>query len=122
MGVFAGATAIDDLLLCVFFSFLFVNSIEKIVPVGLKHFASIPLAIAILFVSSSLCAETLVEFSMDKAPLEDGVGTCEYGPTEVEKSFDMRLSEDGLSTIETRRGSSATRRNILHSQVIADNS
>jgi hypothetical protein len=46
---------------------------------------------------------TLVEFSIDEAPLSDGaVGTCEYGPTDTEKPFLLRLSEEGRSTIETR--------------------
>jgi hypothetical protein len=72
--------------------------------VGSKHFASIPLAITMLFVSSSLRAETLVEFSMDEAPLENGVGTCVYGPTEVEKPFFLALGEEGQSTIETGPG------------------
>jgi hypothetical protein len=104
MGVFAGATAIDGLFPFCLFSFLSVNLIEKIVAVGFKDFPSIPLAITLLFVSSSLCAETLVEFSMDKTPLENAVGTCEYGPADVEKPFFIRLSEEGQSTIETKPG------------------
>ncbi|MEY2505991.1 MAG: hypothetical protein QOH01_320 [Verrucomicrobiota bacterium] len=101
---FAKAIRMDGVSFVSFFDFLSVNSIEKIASVGLKHFASIPLAITMLFVSTSLCAQTLVEFSMDEAPLEDGVGTCVYGPTEVEKPFFLRLSEERQSTIETMPG------------------
>jgi hypothetical protein len=103
-GRFCWGNCIDGLFSLCLFSFLSVNSIEKIVPVGLKHFASIPLAITMVFVSTSLSAETLVEFSMDEAPLDEGVGTCVYGATEAEKPFFLGLTEEGQSTVETGPG------------------
>jgi hypothetical protein len=71
----------------------------------LTHVPSIFVAFTMASVATPLDAESIVEFSMDEAPLAGmSVGTCEYGPTDVEKPFDVRLSEEGLSTIETKPG------------------
>ena len=52
---------------------------------------------------------TIVEFSIDKAPLGGlAVGTCEYLPTATEKPFYNRLSEADQSTFNGSRGGKRT--------------
>lgn len=71
----------------------------------LKHVASILVAFTMVSVATPLDAESIVEFSMDEAPLAGlSVGTCEYGPTDTEQPFFLRLGEEGQSTIETKPG------------------
>ena len=61
-------------------------------------------------------------FQWDEAPLDEGVGTCVYGPTDVEQPFFNRLSEERQSTIETKPGESRSGGTLPASPVIADNS
>lgn len=71
----------------------------------LKHVASILVTFTMVSVATPFDAESIVEFSMDEAPLAGlAVGTCEYIPTDIEKPFFMRLGEEGQSTIETKPG------------------
>lgn len=71
----------------------------------LKHVPSLLVAFTMISVAIPLDGETIVEFSMDEAPLGGmAVGTCEYGPTDIEKPFFLRLGEEGQSTIETKPG------------------
>lgn len=71
----------------------------------LKHVVSLILVSMIVSVATPLDAESVVEFSMDEAPLAGlAVGTCEYVPTDIEKPFFLRLGEQGQSTIETKPG------------------
>jgi hypothetical protein len=62
--------------------------------------------IALFSAASVMRAQTLVEFSMDKAPLDHGVGTCVYDPTDTEKFFFDRLSEERQMTVESGPGDS----------------
>src|SRR5437868_3135828 len=82
------------------------------------RFRFLPLVISLVNAALLLTAEakTVVEFSVDKAPLGGlAVGTCEYSPTETEKPFLLRLSEEGQSTIETRPGElGAAKKFTLH--------
>ena len=49
----------------------------------------------------------IVEFSIDQTPIEDGVGTCVYGPTKIEQVFFDRLSEMGQTTLQEKPGAEA---------------
>jgi hypothetical protein len=56
-----------------------------------------------LLFSTRLANGTIVEFSIDKAPLPGlSVGTCGYSPTEVEKIWFDQLSEDDQATIQLK--------------------
>jgi hypothetical protein len=68
------------------------------------HKAALLVTIALFSAASAMRAQTMVEFSMDKAPLDHAVGTCAYDPTDTEKLFFDRLSDERQMTIETKPG------------------
>jgi hypothetical protein len=49
-------------------------------------------------------AKTLFEFSVDQRSPRDEVGTCMYTPTDMEKPFFDRLSEDDQVTLNSKDG------------------